>query len=63
MPKVILDKVLKKQGISKRRFAKMIGMSYPNVFRLFRSGTDPRFSALVKWAKALKIKVRELIED
>jgi transcriptional regulator with XRE-family HTH domain len=63
MPKVILDKVLKKKGISKRQFAKRLGIQYHNVFRLFQDGRDPKFSTLAKWAKVLKIKVRDLIDE
>lgn len=63
MPRIILDKILKKKGISKRQFAKRLGIEYKNVFRLFHKGGDPRFTTLVKWAAALKIKVTDLIED
>jgi DNA-binding Xre family transcriptional regulator len=61
--RVILAAVLKRKGISKRQFARLIGVDYHNVFRLFREGTDPRFSTLSKWAKALNCKVRDLIRE
>lgn len=41
----------------------MIGIDYPTVFRYFRPGYDPKLSTLHKWAKALKIKVRDLIKE
>jgi DNA-binding Xre family transcriptional regulator len=58
-----LGKALKRKKLSKRKFAKLLGMSYNNVFRLFRDGQDPKLSTLTKWAKILKLKVRDLIED
>lgn len=58
-----LAEVLKKKGISKRRFAKMLGVQYAGVFRYFRPGYDPKLSTLTRWAKALKVKVRDLIKE
>ena len=59
----ILDKVLKKRGISKRQFAKLIEMDYRQVFRLFEDGYDPKLSLLIRAARALKCKVRDLIKE
>lgn len=63
MAKLALGDALKKRKLSKRQFAKMLGMSYHNVFRLFREGQDPKFSTLNKWAKVLGCKVRDLIKE
>lgn len=58
-----LAEALKKQKVSKRQFAKRIGKKYENVFRYFKPGYDPKLSALASWAKALKIRVRDLIRE
>jgi DNA-binding Xre family transcriptional regulator len=58
-----LERILKRKKLSKRKFAKLIGVRYENVFRYFRPGQDPRLSALSKWAKALRCKVRDLLRE
>ncbi len=63
MAKFILAKRLKEMGMSKRQLALGIGMNYPQVFRLFRKGYDPKLSLLAKCSKFLKLRVRDLIED
>lgn len=63
MAKIILAQVLKKKKLSKRKFAKLIGMRYDQVFRLFREGHNPKFSSLALWAKALKCKIRDLYRE
>lgn len=63
MPKLTLAKVLKRHKLSKRQFALRLGMNYHNVFKLFREGYDPRWSTIVKWAKVIPCKVRDLIEE
>ena len=63
MPKLALDRALKKRKLSKRQFALRLGMQYQNVFKLFREGYDPKFSSIAKWAKAIGCKVRDLIEE
>jgi DNA-binding Xre family transcriptional regulator len=62
MARIILGKVLKKKGISKRKFAKMLGIETKNVFRLFKKSANPKFSTLQTWAKLIGCKVRDLIE-
>jgi len=61
--KLILKQALKRRGLSKRQFAKRLGIEYNNVFRYFREGYDPKLSSLTKWAKALGCKVRDLLEE
>lgn len=63
MPRIVLAEVLKRKRLSKREFAKRLGMQYHNVFRLFRPGQNPRFSTLVLWASVIPCKVRDLIRD
>lgn len=63
MAKIILAAVLKRKRLSKRQFAKRLGISYHNVFRYFHEGYDPKFSLLCRWAKALGVRVRDLIEE
>lgn len=60
MPQLLLAAVLKKKKISKRKFAKLIKKDYAGVFRYFRSGYDPKLSTLGIWAKALKVKIKDL---
>lgn len=63
MSQLILSAVLKKKQLSKRQFAKALHIKYPTVFRYFREGYDPKLSTLDKWAKALDVKVRDLIKE
>lgn len=63
MAHLILGDVLKKKRLSKRQFAKLIGMRYEHVFRLFRPGYDAKLSALTKWSKALKCRIRDLYRE
>lgn len=63
MAKVILAEMLKRKSLSKRKFAKGLGIDYSSVFRYFRKGYDPKFSTLEKWAKVLRVRIVELIEE
>jgi transcriptional regulator with XRE-family HTH domain len=63
MAKHILAEVLKKKKLSKRQFAKLIGLRYEHVFRYFRAGYDPKLSVLTLWATALKMTVKSLIVE
>jgi transcriptional regulator with XRE-family HTH domain len=63
MAKLILAPLLKKKGLSKRKFAKLLNIDYPSVFRYFRDGYDPKLSTLELWAKALGVRVRDLIVE
>lgn len=63
MAKLILAEVLKRKRVSKRQFAKRLGMAYHNVFRLFGPKVDPKLSSLTKYAKALKVKVKDLFRE
>jgi transcriptional regulator with XRE-family HTH domain len=63
MAKLTLDEALKKKKMSKRQFAKKLGVLYSNVFRMFRPSYDPKFSTLVEIAKVLDVKVKDLYEE
>lgn len=63
MVRLKLAQALKKRKISKRQFAKHLGISYHNVFRYFHEGYDPKLSTLFKWASVLKVKIRDLFEE
>ena len=60
MAKLILEKVLKKKSMSKRRFAKELDVDYASSFRYYRDGYDPKLSTLTKWARVLKVRVSDL---
>lgn len=63
MAKLIIGQVLKKRKLSKRKFAKLIGCEYKNVFRYFKPGYDAKLSTLSLWAKALGLRVRDLLDE
>lgn len=63
MAKLLVDEVLKRKKMSKRQFAKRLGVEYPTVFRYFRPGYDPKLSTLDKWSKALGCRIRDLYEE
>jgi DNA-binding Xre family transcriptional regulator len=62
MAQVLLAEMLKRKRVSKREFARRLGIDPKNVFRLFSPKADPRISALERYAKALGCKVRDLIK-
>jgi transcriptional regulator with XRE-family HTH domain len=61
--KTCLAKVLKRKKMTKYRFAKLIGVEYSNIVRFFRPNYDPRLSTLTRWAKALNVSIKDLVED
>lgn len=63
MARVILDEVLKRKQISKRAFARLLGIEEKNVWRLFGPAVDPKLSTLTRWAKVLGVRVRDLIRE
>ena len=58
-----MAKILKQKKMTKYRFGKRIGVEYSNIVKYFKPGYDPRLSTLERWAKALDVSVRDLIED
>lgn len=63
MAKLVLNAYLKKQGITKYRFAKMMGLEPSNAHRYFKPDYDPKLSTLTKWAKLLGCKVADLLRE
>lgn len=63
MATLLLGKILKKKNISKRQFAKRLGMDYATIFRYFREGYDPKLSTLEKWAKVIPCRIRDLFKE
>jgi transcriptional regulator with XRE-family HTH domain len=61
--KVCLNKVLKEKNITKYRFAELLGEDSSNVTKYFKPGYNPTLVTLEKWAKVLKVSVKDLIED
>lgn len=63
MPKIILEEFLKNKKISKRKFAKSCKQDYAGSFSWYRKGYNPTFKTICMWAKALKCRVRDLIQE
>jgi transcriptional regulator with XRE-family HTH domain len=63
MASIRLEEVLAKKKLSKRKFAKQMGVSYHAVFHYFRKGYNPTFEMMAKWAKAAGCRIRDLIEE
>lgn len=63
MVKLRLAALLKEKKISKRGFAKMLGIDYANVFRFFRKDYDPKLSTLEEWARTLGVRIADLYEE
>lgn len=63
MAKLVLDRILKKRKITKYRFAKLLGVPTPSVFRFFRPNYDPKLSTLERWAGVLEVKIKDLYEE
>ena len=53
----------KKRGLSQRALAKVAQVSYVTIARLETDRFDPRLSTLRQLAKALKVRVRDLVDD
>ena len=63
MPKLILDEVRKKKGVSKRQLAIRLGVRYQNIFPMMKPDYDAKFSVLARIAKALGCRVRDLVRE
>jgi transcriptional regulator with XRE-family HTH domain len=61
--KIILSEILKRQNVSKRQLAMRMGIPYAQVFKYFQAGFNPTLKTLARIAKALGVKVSELIRD
>jgi DNA-binding Xre family transcriptional regulator len=61
--KLKLEAIMQKRKISKYRLAQMLGLPTSSVFRYFKPDYDPKLSSLEKIAKALEVKVRDLLDE
>ncbi len=61
--KLRLEAILKDKGITKYKFAQLLGKTTSNVAVYFRDGYSPNLDTLVKWAEVLDCKVRDLIDE
>jgi transcriptional regulator with XRE-family HTH domain len=59
----MLTEIREARGYSLRRLADIVSMSYVALYRLERGETDPRLGTLRKLAKALNVRVAELIGE
>ncbi len=53
----------KRRGLSQRALAELSKVSYVTIARLETDMFDPRLSTLRQLAKALKVRVRDLLDD
>lgn len=63
MAKHKLKEILKKKKMTDYAFAKLMGTSQSNIRKYTVDDSDPRLSTLAKWAKALGISIKDLVED
>ena len=61
--KLKLDAIIQKKKISKYRLAQLLNVPTSTVFRFFKPDYDPKLSTLERIAKALEIKVRDILEE
>ena len=57
-----LAKVRDKRGLSQRALAKLSDVGYVTIARIEMGTIDPRISTLKALAKALKVKISELVD-
>ena len=62
-PKLNIKRALKQRKITAYRFAQMLGVDYRNVWRVLRPDYDPKWSTLVKLAKLLKCRIRDIYRE
>lgn len=63
MARLRIRKVLKKKGISIKQFARMTQTDYSSMSRDTRPTSNPTLLRLTRWARLLKCKVRDLLEE
>jgi transcriptional regulator with XRE-family HTH domain len=57
-----LANIRKKKGFSQRSLAKLSGVGHITIARIETGIFDPRLSTLDKLAKALKVKIADLVD-
>jgi transcriptional regulator with XRE-family HTH domain len=63
MAKLILARILKKKRLSKREFARRTGIRYDNVSKVFHKDHNPSLETLTRYAKAVGVKVRDILDE
>jgi hypothetical protein len=63
MPKLILEELLKKRKISKRKLARDCKMAYAGTFKWYRKGYNPTFKTMCMWAKHIPCRIRDLVQE
>lgn len=61
--KLKLGQILEKKGMTKYRFAKLLGKSTSHVSVYFKKGYKPNLSTMEKWAEVLNCKVSDLLDE
>lgn len=63
MAKLILEKYLEQNDISKNEFARMLEVNPPVVRRFIKPDYNPTLKTLNNWASTLGCKVSDLLEE
>lgn len=58
-----LEEVLDEKNVTKYRFAKLLGKNTSNIFVYFNKDYNPTLRTKEKWAKILKCKISDLIDE
>ena len=58
-----LEEVLDEKNVTKYRFAKLLGKNTSNIFVYFNKDYNPTLRTMEKWAKILKCKISDLIDE
>lgn len=58
-----MAEILRKKKMSKRRLAMALGIDYRRVFSYFRPSFNPTLKTLDRLAKALGVKIADLLRD
>lgn len=56
-----VERIRNDEGLSMTRFCEMAGISRPTLYKIERGDADPKLSMMVKVAKALGVKVEDLL--
>lgn len=63
MPRLDIDRVLKKKGWTRYKFGKALGVPTSNLGRIFKDDHNPSLHRLFEYARVLECKVRDLIRE
>ncbi len=62
-PRLIIDKIMKEKGLSNSDLSNALGLKNPSSAHRFKVSQKMTFPTMIKIAKVLKVKVRDLIEE